>query len=157
MADPKYKALEKAAIAKGLVEGKPITHIARELGRDRTTVYHMIKTDSEFKELIISKQKSFIEKNLPIAEDTYERIGRLKGKKDLKLRLEAGRDVMKAAGVLPSGEQSYVVQQVFNQQNIYMTPVMKEILANHVKQLTGGESFDAEVVDEEKKDLGVTV
>ncbi len=145
----KYRELEKSAIAKELIKGKPIAHIARDMGIDRSKIYIMAKTDPEFKEMLIGHQKRFIETNLPAADKTYEKIFKLTDKRSLKLQLEASRDVYKASGVLPSGEQSYVVQQVFNQQNVYMTPAMKEILSNHVKQLTNfRESVEAEVVED---------
>ncbi len=140
---------EQEVIARGLMEGKTIVGIAREVGVERTTVYRQLES-SEFRKYLQTYQKSFIEENLPKADKVYKKILDKKGDDipTLKLQLEAGRDVMHASGVVPSATQSTYVQQIFAQQNqLTLSPTMLAMLKGHQKEI--GDFMDVEEVKDE--------
>jgi len=139
---------EREIIARGLITGKGMTEIGREVGVHARTISRNLES-SEFRKYLQAYQKSFIEENLPKADAVYKKI--LDKKEDdiptLKLQLEAGRDVMHASGVVPSATQSTYVQQIFAQQNqLTLSPMMLGLLKGHQKEI--GDFMDVEEVKE---------
>jgi hypothetical protein len=69
-----------------------------------------------------------------------------------KLQFEASREAMKGAGIL-SDNQSVTIKNTFTQNNLILSPVLREIIGNHVKGLTfEGNTVDAECVNKEEGD-----
>lgn len=131
---------ELQQIADGIaIEGKSVNTIARETGVCDRTIYRKLNSDS-FRKFLQSYQHDFIKDNLPDASKTYRDILNKKtGPKNARIKLEASRDVMQASGVIPSREQSTYVQAIFNQTNINLSPVVKELLSKHGESLRFGD------------------
>ena len=131
---------ELQQIADGIaIEGKSVATIARETGVCDRTIYRKLHSES-FRTFLQTYQHDFIKDNLPDASKTYRDILKKKtGSKNSKIKLEASRDVMQASGVIPSREQSIYVQQIFNQTQIILSPVVKELLSKHGDSLRFGD------------------
>lgn len=125
----------------------PKARIARAMGIDRKTVYRY-EEKANVREMVNNIQEKFLQENLPVATQNIHNIVHKKVKKlgDRRLQYDASRDVLKSVGMLPTTEQSIVVQQMFQQNNIVLNPVVQGMLDRHLNSLM---NFKSDVVDVE--------
>jgi uncharacterized protein (DUF433 family) len=129
--------------------GKNVQEIARELDCTRDTVYYALKKD-RVKDYVEKHTLKMLE-NLPQAVKNVtglvDRMEKETDKDERKLCYQATRDVLSVGNVLPSQNQTTLIQNVYNQQNnLIMSPIIKGMIDQHNK-LMSFESVDAEVVN----------
>ena len=146
------KATEKK-IAELKGNGETIHGIARKMEMTRSTVYGYLAR-ANVREMVETIQGKFLQENLPVAtQNIHDIVHEKKPTKTAAKRLwaEVSQNVMKSVGMLPTPEQSIVVQQMFQQNNIVLNPIVQGILDKHLSSLMNFKSdvVDGEVVEKE--------
>ena len=148
------KEVTEERIAELLAQGSkiPKTQIAKAMGMSRKMVYYY-ENKSSVQNMVKSIQEKFLQENLPVATQNIHDIVHKKVSKlgDRRLQFDASRDVLKSVGMLPTTEQSIVVQQMFQQNNIVLNPIVQGILDKHLGSLMNFKSdvAEGEVVEKE--------
>jgi DNA-binding XRE family transcriptional regulator len=147
--DPAGEMVRDYKIAIKACAGETVTQIARELDCNRKTVYYALEKD-RVKEYVEKHTLKMLE-NLPQAvQNVTGLVNKMEGevdKDERKLCYQATRDVLSVGNVLPSQNQTTLIQNVYNQQNnLIMSPIIKGMIDQHNK-LMSFESVDAEVVN----------
>ena len=132
--------------------GETIHEISRKMGMPRSSVYSVLARPN-VQEMVNVIQEKFLQENLPVATQNIHDIVHKKVKKlgDRRLQFDASRDVLKSVGMLPTTEQSIVVQQMFQQNNIVLNPVVQGILDKHLNSLMNfkGDVVEGEIINKE--------
>ncbi len=148
------KDMAEKVVSELLAQKMPKKRIAEVMGIDRTTVYRYIEK-ANVREMVETIQGKFLQENLPVATQNIHDIVHKKVSKlgDRRLQFDASRDVLKSVGMLPTTEQSIVVQQMFQQNNVVLSPIVQGMLDKHLGSLM---SFKNDVVEGEevKKEIG---
>ena len=142
------KDMAEKVVSELLAQKMPKKRIAEVMGIDRTTVYRYIEK-ANVREMVEEIQGKFLKENLPFAtQNIHDIVHEKKPKKIAEKRLwaEVSGDVMKSVGMLPTPQQSIVVQQMFQQNNVVLSPIVQGMLDKHLSSLM---SFKSDVVEGE--------
>jgi predicted transcriptional regulator len=145
------KDMTEQIVSKMIAEKVPKTQIAKAMGVSRATIY-TYEAKANVQEMVKSIQEKFLQENLPIAtQNIHDIVHEKKPMKsaDKRLWAEVSQNVMKSVGMLPTPDQSIVVQQMFQQNNVILSPVVQGLLDKHLSSLM---NFKADVVDAEEVD-----
>lgn len=147
--DPAGEMVRDYKVAIKACAGETVTQIAKDLDCNRKTVYYALEKD-RVKEYVEKHTLKMLE-NLPQAvKNVTSLVEKMEGEKDRderKLCYQATRDVLSVGNVLPSQNQTTLIQNVYNQQNnLMMSPIIKEMIDKHNK-LMSFDSVDVEVIN----------
>ena len=134
----KYQAkIREKCVATRRARGDSVNKIACDLGMGRGTVEGYLKHEN-VKEWIEKEHLRILE-DLPTATDNMKDL--VKGMKtaetpdERKLGFEATKEVLKVGGIIPTNSQSTFIQNIYGQNNLVLSPVLKEMLERHEKSL----------------------
>jgi hypothetical protein len=143
-------------IAKGKVNGMSDGAIAKEFEVNARTIYRHRKRP-EVIQLIEKVRQGVVERDLPVAYKNWGKYLRdgSKDKTSQRFKFEATEKTLQMADVLPSANPSTYIQQIFNQNNFVLSPLLQKVLEGHTKSLmfggNGDQVVEAEEVEQEAK------
>lgn len=142
----------KAAVVKGLIEGKSQDEIAEQVGVHQSTVSRFV-TNDEIKAIIKQANQDLLDV-VPIAVENVKGLVRdmqalpMKDHKNRELSYKASKKVLESTGILPAHTQSIFVQQTLNQRNIFLHPEVERILHEMLKSTSSDDLIDVDYEQE---------
>jgi hypothetical protein len=130
----------KQEVIKRLAVGESQRGIAKDVGVDPSQVSRFARRE-DIKPFIEQEQMKLVEVVPDAVENVKELVKEMKNipKKDIKRRelsYKASLETLKAVGIMPSPVQSLVITNIYNQTNVFQTPLVREIIKKYVKSLT---------------------
>ena len=145
----KHQYLRVNEIGRRRIAGQKTKEIAKEIGLTPDTVRRYLKRD-DVKEWIEREQLGVLEALPNAVQNITGLVNGMKGEKDKderRLCFEATKEVLKVGGIIPTNTQSTFIQNIYGQNNLVLSPVLKEMLERHEKSL----EWKEDVVDVEPK------
>ena len=135
----------KMAIAKAIAGGESQTAISQTLGVSQSTISRLANRE-DVNALIDAESLNL----LGVLPDAVENVKALVSEmkeipkdqtKRRELSFKATQDVLKAAGIMPSPIQSQVIQNIYQSNQITLSPIVLALLKQHSDSFSLGE-FD---------------
>lgn len=140
-----------------LVLGKSQTSIAKEVGVSQSRISRFASMD-DIKPFLEKESMRLVEL-APDALDNVEEAVKDKIKdipksniKRRKFVLDASIDALKAVGIMPTNVQSQAILNIYQQNNLVMTPQLRAIIDAHNKTLMFSEEELKQMDEETEKD-----
>ena len=149
MAVSKYaKQLKMTRIVSGRAKGESVKSIADDLGVSHQAVSAYLKKE-DVKDWIEQEHLKYLQ-DVPTARenmgDLVRNMKNTEDKDERKLAFEASKEILKSAGIIPSNTQSTFIQNIYGQNNLVLSPLLKEMLESHAKSLEWKDDVeDAEI------------
>jgi len=130
----------KKEVVQRLAVGERPKSIAKDVGLHPSQIYRFAKRE-DIKPFIEQEQIRLLEVVPDAVENVKELVREMKDipKEEIKRRelsYKASLDTLKAAGIIPSSVQSQIITNIYQENNLIVSPVVQEIISKHVKSLT---------------------
>ncbi len=135
-----------------LIATKTPSEIAQELGVPRSTIYRRLAKTST-KRLVEIIQDDYTTSNLPVAAELMGDLIQEGKEINGQGRYKACERLLEGAGVLPSATPSIYIQQIFQNNQITLNPVLKGVLDGHLKEMDEIVDVEAESCKVGSKDV----
>lgn len=136
-------------IAQERISGHSQQDIAENLGVAQSTISRALKRDSI--RALIEKTYDEIANLSPWVAEVYGKEIAVDAKTvpERRLRLEVADRIASITGISPvrDSRTSVLLSQVFHQNVVHISPVVRELLDKHVGELIGSAPADGDVID----------
>jgi len=129
----------KQEVFKRLAVGESQRSIAMDVGVDHSRISRFIRRE-DVKPFLEKEQMRLLEAVPDAVENVMETVREMKHipKKETKRRelsYKASTDVLKSAGIMPTPEKSQVITNIYQHNNLTLSPMIQEMLRNHQKSI----------------------
>ena len=129
----------KKEVVKRLAVGEKPKSIAKDVGLSQSQIYRF-ENREDIKALIEQEHKNLVEAVPDAVQNVKELVREMKTipKKDLKRRelsYKASQDTLKAVGIMPCQAQSQFTTNIYQQNNMTLSPVLLKLLEAQNKAL----------------------
>lgn len=129
----------KHEVINRLVVGESQRSVAKSIGIDHSQISRFIRRE-DVKPFLEKEQMRLLEAVPDAVENVMETVREMKHipKKETKRRelaYKASTDVLKSAGIMPTPEKSQVITNIYQRNNLTLSPMMQEMLKAHQKSI----------------------
>jgi hypothetical protein len=144
----------KKEVVQRLAVGDRPKSIAKDVGLSSSQIYRFAKRE-DIKPFIEQEQIKLLEVVPDAVENVKELVREMKDipKEEIKRRelsYKASLDTLKAVGIMPTPVQSQIITNIYQENNLIVSPAVQEIIRKHVRSLT----FEGHKELEENREKG---
>jgi len=148
----------KQEVVKRLAVGERPKIIAKDVGLHYSQIYRFAKRE-DIKPFIEQEQMKLLEVIPNAVENVKELVKEMKKipKKDVKRRelsYKASLDTLKSVGIMPSPVQSQVITNLYQQNNLILSPVVRAFIEEHLEKFRFSEEELKKMDEETEKGRG---
>jgi hypothetical protein len=138
----KKSKLEEPRIKQRVIQGLALCETQKSIAKDvgiSPSQISRFSSKGEIKPFIEQEQMRLVEAVPDAVENVKELVSEMKSipKKDIKRRelsYKASVDTLKAVGIMSTPVQSQVIANIYNDNKVILSPVIKKLIDEHLKK-----------------------